>query len=387
MTHPLLPAAIPSALKELHRDVPEGVFDDAFRSACLVMDRYVGALANELANELSLPVGEPFDADDLLGANGWNPAGRLALRWLLGTLELYGAAERAGSKWRFLGGTPATRSDELAELARSERPAVEPAYRVLRTAARALPAVLRGEVRGEDALFNPSTLGLWFEYFSNDNPHYGPNNAICAVAVARAAPAGAAILEVGGGGGSGAQAVLGELTRIGRPPTRYVFTELHPAFLRRGSRAVQAALPAGCSLETKKLDIDLDPTEQGIDEGAFDIVFGVNTLHLARRLVPTLARLGGLLRSDGALVLGEVMRPAVTNTVHLELPFALLEGYAHAETDDEIRPQPGFLTTSQWLKALAAAGYTSVTMLPAAIDRCAELYPGFYAGAITGRRG
>jgi len=386
MSRPLLPAAIPDALEELNHDVPPGVFDEPFRKACLAMDRYVGVLANELVCELSLPLGEPVDADDLLAANGWSPAGRLALRWLLGTLELYGAAERCGSKWRLLGGETTDRSEDLAERARVERPAVAPAYRVLRTAAQALPAVLRGEVRGEDALFNPSTLGLWFEYFSNDNPHYGPNNTICAIAVSRAAPSNAAILEVGGGGGSAAQAVLGELVRSGKTPCRYVFTELHPAFLRRGTRAVQSALPPGCALEAKKLDIDLEPAEQGVERGSFDLVFGVNTLHLARRLVPTLERLGGLLKPGGALVLGEVMRPSATNTVHLELPFALLEGYAHAETDEEVRPEPGFLTVSQWCRAMGAAGLAGITLLPAAIERCAALYPGFYCAAITGRR-
>ncbi len=119
---------------------------------------------------------------------------------------------------------------------------------MLALCAAALPAVLRGELRGQDALFGPTTLGLWFDYFSNSNPHYALNNVIAGAAVARAARPGARILEVGGGGGSAAEAALAALTQAGKPPSAYVFTELQPAFLRRGARAVQRALPAGCEV-------------------------------------------------------------------------------------------------------------------------------------------
>jgi len=38
-----------------------------------------------------------------------------------------------------------------------------------------------------------------------------------------------------------------------------------------------------------------------------------------------------------------------------------------------------------WVRALEAAGFSRITVLPAQIERCAEIYPGFYAGAITAR--
>ena len=36
-----------------------------------------------------------------------------------------------------------------------------------------------------------------------------------------------------------------------------------------------------------------------------------------------------------------------------------------------------------WVHALDAAGFSQITVLPAQIERCAEIYPGFYGGALT----
>ena len=38
-----------------------------------------------------------------------------------------------------------------------------------------------------------------------------------------------------------------------------------------------------------------------------------------------------------------------------------------------------------WVHALDAAGFSGITVLPAQIERCAEICPGFYSGAITAR--
>lgn len=386
MTRALLPMSLPPALDDLHADLPAGVLTQSFKNACLFMDRFVGALALEIAEELKLHAGEVGPLESVLAERRWSSAGGPALHWLLDTLALYGFAEKHRDRWLLTPSEPAVASSAIEAEAVGALPSAAPAYQVLRIAAAAFSEVLAGTCRGEDALFNPQHLGLWFSYFSNDNPHYYPNNAVCAVALARLAPAGAHILEVGGGAGSAGLAIAAQLAASGKPPASYLFTELQPAFLRRGARSVQAALPAACTFASRILDINRDPAEIGLEDGSLDAVVGVNTLHLAGDLVATLARLGRLLRPGGALVLGEVMRPVHTETVHLELPFALLDSYARVSLDGRFRPRPGFLTAPQWLAAFAAAGFTATALLPAAIQQCAELYPGFYCGAVVGRR-
>ena len=380
-----LPMTIPPSLEALAPEIPAGVLDESFRAASERLDRYIGALIQEMAAALELASGEQPDPDRLVAERGWNVGGKLAVRWLVETLELYGLTERTSGGWRLVPG-PATAPPAVLR-AEAERlvPAAAPAYEVLALCAAALPAVLRGELRGQDALFGPATLGLWFDYFSNSNPHYALNNIIAAGAVARAAGPGARVLEVGGGGGSAAEAALAALVRSGKPPSTYVFTELQPAFLRRGTRTVQRALPQGCELRSLRLDINLDPGAQGLAGARFDVVFGVNTLHLAHDLAETLANLRALLAPGGALIVGELLRPTPTAPVHLELPFTLLEEYGRVPLVEGIRERPGFISPGGWTRAFDAAGFGEIAVIPAQIERCSTIYPGFYCGAVSAR--
>ena len=384
MTRARLPISIPQAVSDLAPDIPGEILNEAFRAACERLDRFIGALVGELADTLVLPRGFPVSPAGLIAARGWSQDGALAVRWLLETLETYGLARARDGGWEVDAAPP--REAAAAELAREAialLPGVAPTYRVFELCAEALPAVLAGTASGEATLFSPATLGLWFDYFSNSNPHYALNNGLVATALVRAVVPAAAIVELGGGGGSAAQAVLAALIASGKPPRGYHFTELHPAFLRRGARVAQAAAPAGCTVTSARFDIDGDPAAQGIVLGRADAVVAVNTLHLARDLVPTLARLRTLLRPDGVLVVGELLRPAPLAGVHIELPFTLLEAYRGAQEGDDMRPRPGFMAADGWRRALLAAGFERVVLLPAALSRCVDLYPGFYCGAIT----
>jgi SAM-dependent methyltransferase len=380
-----LPMEIPVDLLDLTPEVPSSLFDDAFRGACERLDRYVGALAVELCRRLDLPATEELDLGELFASRGWSPTGTLAIRWLRETLSLYGlgpGAERPQRQPDWVDRVPAA---ELRAEAERVLPSCWPAYAVLEQSADALPAILRGELRGEEALFGPANLGLWFDYFSNGNPHYAPNNAITSLVAAEMAPLRATVLELGGGAGSAAEAFLGALAEAGKPPARYLFTEPQPAFLRRATRALRQFVPPGCEVETGRYDINLGPTEQGLEESGFDLILAVNVMHLAHDVVLALRRVRRLLRPGGALVLGELIRPTPTAPVHLELPFTLIEGYRQTPPDAVVRRREGFVSADGWIAAFEAAGLEDVRLMPAQIRRCAEIYPGFYCGAVSAR--
>ncbi len=383
--HARLPMPLTRDLYVHTRDVPVEVFGEEFRAASERLDRFVGALVRRMGRDLGLEGRWLPGVSELLAGNGWSPDGHLAIEWLLETLELYGHASRTDGGWTVAAPLDGESPEEIRAEAVAAMPAAEPAYRVLELSAAALPTVLTGATRGEEALFGPSTLGLWFDYFSNSNPHYALNNRLVAVAAARAVASGARIFEVGGGGGSAAQAILAELVSENRPPSHYTFTELQPAFLRRGGRAVQAALPPGCTLATLRYDVNLDPAVQGVAVGQFDLVVAVNTVHLSQDVVAALAHLRSLLAPGGALVFGELVRPSPTAPVHLELPFTMLEAYRRAPNVEGIRERPGFISAAGWTRALRLAGFTEVTLLPAELDYCAQIDPGFYCAAITAR--
>ena len=134
------------------------------------------------------------------------------------------------------------------------------------TVARDYPAFLRGEVTGEEVLFSPRRLRLWIDYFSNDNGLYVVNNRVGALAVEQWLPqSGGVVLELGGGLGSGALALLERLEAADRlgAIAEYRFTELVPAFLRRGGQALGARHPGLSSVTFASLDMNRPFGEQG----------------------------------------------------------------------------------------------------------------------------
>lgn len=366
-------------------DLPEDVFDPAFIDACERLDHFVGALACEVARGLSLPMGQPLDIDALIEGRALSPSSRPTLLWLLSTLELFGHAERTGEAWKLTGLDGQPPAAALRASATAADPSVAPAYEVLTLAAAALPGVLAGSVRGEDALFGPQTMGVWFSYFSNDNPLYAPSNRMTAVAAERAAGPSPRVLELGGGGGSAAQELGRRLVAAGKTPWLYHFTELQPAFLRRGARAAQAVLPPETAFQAFRYDINEPPWTQEVQPRHYDLIVAVNTVHLARDLSATLSMLHSLLAEDGALVLGELIRPASTGTVHLELPFSLLSSYRDTASSGSSTRPAGFLTEGMWRQALQSAGFRHIQVLPANLAQCVDLYPGFYSAALTAR--
>lgn len=380
-----LPQPIPrKALDAILPDVPDEVFSQDFTRACEVLDAFVGDCLRFLVHELSL-AGFAGTPGDLVRTRGYSPHGLALVRWLFDCLQLYGVSEERGGQVHVPAAVPEVDLDGAFARAVAASPQAEAALAVQKLATRALPEVLAGKTTGEEALFSLSQLDLWFSYFSNGNIHYAPTNTLAALALSRAVGARGRILELGGGGGSAAQAALQALVAAGKPPALYVFTEVHSAFLRRGSRLVRQLLPEGCQLEVRPYDIELAPEEQGLSGVCFDAIFAVNVLHLARNPVVALKRLHTLLAPGGALVLGELVRPSFDAPVHIELPFLLLKSYQQAENQDGIRARPGFLCAEGWQNALRAAGFSEMTLLPAGLDRCLALYPGFYCAAIAAR--
>jgi SAM-dependent methyltransferase len=382
---PTLPMEHHPELDDLLGDIPPELFGQQFREACQRLDRFIGALLVETATALDLPEALPVDLDALLTRRGWSPAGRLALQCLVEALVEFGLASPNEGGWTLRLERSPRSSHELETEAVAIQPTTRPSFEVMALACASLPSVLKGELRGEDALFGPATLGLWFEYFSNSNPLYAPSNHLTALALARAFEARGAVLELGGGAGSAAQAALQATVAMGKPPARYLFTELQPAFLRRGARTAKEAAPPECEVLAKMVDINRKPADQGLGEERFDAVLAVNTLHLASDLVLSLRWLKDLLNPGGCLVLGELVRPEHRPGVHLELPFALLSAYREVALDPVRRPRPGFLTVRQWRANLLDAGFGSVEVLPGEVERCVLRYPGFYGAALTAR--
>jgi SAM-dependent methyltransferase len=254
--------------------------------------------------------------------------------------------------------------------------------------ARDYPAFLRGERTGEEILFSPARLKLWIEFFSNDNGLYAVNNRVGAVAAAGwLRPGPLRILELGGGLGSAAIALLERLRDVGRwnDVVEYRFTDVVSAFLRRGAQALERRYADAPFVRVASLDMNRPFAEQGVEPGAYSLVYAVNTLHVARDLGTTLREVRSALSPEGILVISECVRLLPGQTVYAEFVFALLESFRAPVLHPAYRPNGGFLMPEQWRAALAAAGFTETRLLPD-VQAIREAFPNFYVMAVGASR-
>jgi SAM-dependent methyltransferase len=191
---------------------------------------------------------------------------------------------------------------------------------------------------------------------------------------------------VGGGGGSASEALLEALGAAGRlgDVELYRFTEPSP-FFRRGAERKLRALQPELRLEVAGLDIDQPLAAQAIAPASFELVYGVNVLHVARDLPRTLAELHAALAPGGWLVAAEAMRNTPREPVSTELVFLVLESYWNVVLDPERRPVPGFLSPPLWQRLLREADFAPVSVVPDHA-RIHAVYPRFSTGVLCAQR-
>jgi L-histidine N-alpha-methyltransferase len=361
----------------------QSVFDISFIRSHLLYDEFVYRLALQVVREVGLDLAgrEPATIREIADRAELDPAVALVpLDWMLRFLAARGVLQETGDRYGSRGALPALDPAPVLDEQMRYAPSWKPAYVLAETVARDYPAFLRGRVVGEDVLFAPRRLRLWIDYFSNDHGLYAVNNVVGAVAVEQWLPRSPAVLlELGGGLGSGALALLDRLGTAGRlgAIAEYRFTEFVPAFLRRGEQTIRARHPALSALRFGPLDMNRPFSEQGVAPGSVSVVFAVNTLHVARDLDFTLAEVRRALEPGGCLAMAECIRPQPRQPIYTEFVFNLTEAFRSSVN----RPAGGFLTPEQWQAALGTAGFADVRFLPDVV-RIRQQVPDFLVAAI-----
>jgi SAM-dependent methyltransferase len=372
------------------------VFDPVFLRSSSLYDEFVHRLVLQVFREAGLEEAAQGGgtATELVARAGLAAERALVpVDWMLrhlgarGRLETVADGGRA-TRYRLHGHLPALDPASLADEQARHDPSGMPAYALAGTVARDYPAFLRGQVSGEAILFSRARFRLWLDYFSNDCALYAVNNRLAAFALAEWLPSQAgAVLELGGGLGSGSIAALEALDEAGRlgDLEEYRFTELIPAFYRRGQAVLEGRFPGAPWLRFAPLDMNQPFPAQGVPPGSLRAIYAVNTLHVARDLGATLAEAYRALAPGGRLVVGECIRPFPGQTVYAEFVFNLMETFRAPRLHPDWRPNGGFLTPEQWTTALRAAGFVEVRLLPD-ILRMRDRFPMFYAAAIGAAR-
>ena len=393
---------MPAAL--LHRELARGslpppmlaLFNSQFIRSNDLIQEYVARQALEVF--VSTGFARAFE-DEASAAEAVQRAGLrddvavVPATWLCETLASRGWLQRracADDTVRYRAATPPDELDpqEIADLQAAHDARALPSYRIVALAAGLYGPVLRGELRGEDALFSRANLTAWLEYFSNANPLYAINNAIHALAVGKAlSERRGAVLELGAGLGSAAQAIFAATAQdpaLASRLERYRVTDISPQFLRRAKEALVTQAPSA-AIDFSWLDIDEPFADHGVAPGSYVIVHGVNVLHVASDLGRTLAQIREALCEDGMLVATECIRPRAGMPLYVEFVFNLLESFRSPRKLEPWRPNGGFLTPENWTAALEANGFTDVSIVPD-IARIRDSNPDLLVAAISARR-
>ncbi len=169
---------------------------------------------------------------------------------------------------------------------------------------------------------------------------------------------GARVLEVGGGVGAVLQRCFPFFDRyeIGQ----YLFTDVGQTFVQ----AARERYAGDKRLSFARLDINSPFDGQALVPQSFDVVLGVNVVHVARRLMFSLRELLKLLKPGGYLILCEGSPPDRVTRWRLDLVFAFLRDWWDVEIDPPWRLRPGFMLPSEWKAALLGCGFQEVHLLP-----------------------
>ena len=371
-------------------------FTASFVRSARLYDEFVHRLVFSVFRTSGLAAavtGEPSTAEEIIARAGLEPArARVPVEWILRRLSHRCVLEQTDGhgqpRFRVRAAVPELDPASVLEEQHRQDPSWLPSYVLAETVARDYPAFLRGERTGEEVLFSPSRLRLWVDFFSNDNGLYAVNNLVGAGAVEEWLPPGpVAIMELGGGLGSGAAALLDGLRRAGRWPDirEYRFTELVPFFLRRGQHTLQTRFPEASFLKFGVLDMNRSFEAQGVAPGSLSLVYAVNTLHVARDLDLTIREICHSLAPGGRLVASECIRTTPAQAVYIEFIFNLMETFRSPVLHPTYRPNGGFLTPEQWLGAMKAGAFADVVVLPD-IAALRGRFPDFNVGAVGATR-
>ncbi len=363
-----------------HHDLP--FVTRPFLAVHFALEDYTARTAMLLALDLGFEtrLRRGCTVEELL--EGLHPQSRFPIGWMLPFLADQGLLRAEGGRY-FLDGTPDLDLAELRAFVEAEAPGQAVGFNLIDAVrSRVGPFFTEGR-NGESLLFDLSVYPLWLEYFQDDNLAYAPNNLLALKALREELREGSRILELGGGAGSFAilfareAAADGSLARV----QEYRFTDLAPAFLRRAQRELSPKAP-GLPLSFASLDINRPLDPQGLEGRRFDLITGINVLHVAKDLQPTLADLRAHLADGGRLIVGECLKPSLLRPIFTEYFFQFMRGYTEVNLDPVLRPVHGFLTADAWEANLRAAGFRTVEHRPDTRP-IVGFFPNFYAGALV----
>jgi acyl transferase domain-containing protein/NADPH:quinone reductase-like Zn-dependent oxidoreductase len=219
---------------------------------------------------------------------------------------------------------------------------------------RNLAAIIRGEITPLELMMEGNLLNQFYmDHEALKTRSYKHLSTIAELYAIK--NPGANVLEIGAGTGGATTTVLeGFGTKgdgTGSIIGHYTFTDISPGFFE----AARSKFAAWSSLmDFKKLDIEVDPLEQGFTSGAYDLIVAASCLHATKNLNTTMSHVRKLLKPGGTLLLIE----ATADRLEGQLIFGTLPGWWLGE-EPERQNSPN-APLDMWKRVLLETGFTGV---------------------------
>ncbi|WP_230416349.1 amino acid adenylation domain-containing protein [Micromonospora tarapacensis] len=232
-----------------------------------------------------------------------------------------------------------------------------------------LPALLRGEDDPLALLFPQGRVdvsqGLYERTLFNRWANEAAGALVRRIAGQRIEPGPLRVLEIGAGAGGTTAAVLAALDGH---EVDYLATDLSPFFVNE----LRTRFGERPGLRLQVVDIDQDPTVQGLAPNSFDVIVAGDVLHASSDVGRALERLRAVLAPQGWLVACEMTRDHHQIMTSLELLVRVDEATADF-TDLRRGTEQVFLDRRSWLEVLDSAGAAQPLCLPEPDGFIAEL--------------
>lgn len=312
------------------------------------LDVLAGGYIRAAYRKLGFPSHGEFSQEELVSTLGVVPAQRHFFGRYLSLLEADGVVRRQGDRWEVGPPPPANDLSSLADGLRSSHPDAHELHLLERCGGN-LADVLQGRANPVELLF-PGGSTRDAERVYGSSPAFRVYNLLIRNAVVMAldrlpSDRELHVLEIGAGTGGTTAYVLQALPAS---RTRYVFSDVSAGFLRLAEEKFREQP----RFETRLLDIERDPNEQGFERHSFDIVVAADVLHTTRDLRQALEHARELLAPNGLFILLEV----TSSPRWVDLVFGIMEGWFRF-TDTDLRPSSPLLSRERWIGLLKEVGF------------------------------
>ncbi|KAK6193076.1 hypothetical protein LQW54_012822 [Pestalotiopsis sp. IQ-011] len=233
-----------------------------------------------------------------------------------------------------------------------------PRWKLFESVGNNMLSIIQGEIDPLELLLSSGLAATFYEEIFDRNCDERLTNYL---KLASHENPGLRILEVGAGTGGMTSKVLAAFQQLeqlngGETFAEYTYTDISPAFFESARETFEPMFPG--RVQFKTLDLENEPSKQGFELGAYDLIIAGSVLHATSDLVRTLRNVRKLIKNEGHLVLLEVLAPY---SIAANLGFGVLPGWWLSVED--WRSNSPTITEESWDGVLRQTGFSGNDMV------------------------